>query len=50
MSEDRDVHTEHCCIKHVCKYGKTDECTVCNGTKTQSHPREYCRVSLVFMA
>lgn len=42
MSEDRDVHTEHCCIKHGCKYGEPDECTVCNGTKTQSYPCEYC--------
>lgn len=33
---DRDVHTEHCCIKHGCKYESAD-CTVTSGEKVQSY-------------
>ena len=29
------VHTEHCCLKHGCKY-MHDDCPVANGTKKQS--------------
>ena len=38
---DRDVHTEHCCIHHGCKYGK-DDCPVETGQKEQSFPCEAC--------
>lgn len=42
MSEyEKDVHTEHCCIHHGCKYGDED-CPVTNGVKPQSYPCEYC--------
>ncbi len=35
---DRDVHTEHCCKKHGCKYGNYDgKCTVKSGEKMQSY-------------
>lgn len=39
-----DVHTEHCCDKHGCKYGadETGECTVVNGSKPQSYICEQC--------
>jgi hypothetical protein len=40
MSE-KDVHTEHCCIIHGCKYND-ENCTVANGIKTQSFPCEWC--------
>ncbi|MEE8112719.1 MAG: hypothetical protein V3T23_00050 [Nitrososphaerales archaeon] len=36
-----DVHTEHCCYRHGCKYGDTD-CSVETGRKKQSHPCEEC--------
>ncbi len=39
--EDKDVHTEHCCVKHGCKYGDKD-CSVEKGWKLQSHPCESC--------
>lgn len=39
--EDKDVHTEHCCATHGCKYGDRD-CPVENGRKKQSHPCESC--------
>jgi hypothetical protein len=40
---NRDVHTEHCCKRHGCKYGNMDgECTVESGQKRQSHPCEEC--------
>ncbi len=38
----KDVHTEHCCIVHGCKYGKDDECTVVQKRQPQSYPCEYC--------
>jgi len=37
----KDVHTEHCCYRHGCKYGK-DDCSVETGEKEQSHPCEQC--------
>ena len=36
-----DVHTEHCCAEHGCKYGN-DNCTVASGEKKQSYPCETC--------
>lgn len=42
----KDVHTEHCCKKHGCKYTLTltppDSCTVVSGEKEQSFPCEDC--------
>lgn len=39
----KDVHTEHCCILHGCKYGEDDYyCTVATGRKPQSYPCESC--------
>lgn len=37
----KDVHTEHCCIRHGCKYCKED-CTVTTGKAPQSYPCEDC--------
>ena len=37
----KDVHTEHCCYRHGCKYGK-DDCPVEMGDKEQSFPCEQC--------
>tara|TARA_S200002703_G_scaffold135256_1_gene124037 strand:+ start:444 stop:983 length:540 start_codon:yes stop_codon:yes gene_type:complete len=37
----KDVHTEHCCYRHGCKYGK-DDCSVETGEKEQSFPCEQC--------
>lgn len=39
-----DVHTEHCCIIHGCKYGK-DDCTVETKKFTQSFPCEICETN-----
>lgn len=36
----KDVHTEHCCRIHGCKYASVD-CTVMNGVE-QSYPCEQC--------
>ena len=36
-----DVHTEHCCSKHGCKYGD-DTCTVASGEKKPSYSCEIC--------
>jgi hypothetical protein len=39
----KDIHTEHCCIKHGCKYGDSDhECTVTSGRGKQSKPCMVC--------
>lgn len=38
----KDVHTEHCCAKHGCKYSHND-CPVVTGQKPQSFPCEDCR-------
>jgi hypothetical protein len=37
----KDVHTEHCCSEHGCKYGD-DDCTVTTGKKKQSFPCMDC--------
>lgn len=37
----KDVHTEHCCSVHGCKYGD-DDCSVAVGKKIQSFPCEAC--------
>jgi len=38
----KDVHTEHCCIRHGCKYGKDDECTVMTKRAPQRYICERC--------
>ncbi len=41
--EAEDVHTEHCCAFHGCKYGNSQkDCTVEEGKLTQSYPCETC--------
>lgn len=39
-----DVHTEHCCLRHGCKYDwhQIGGCTVTSGKKQQSFPCEHC--------
>lgn len=41
----QDVHTEHCCVIHGCKYGD-DDCTVTTRRKPQSFVCEYCSIIL----
>lgn len=45
--EDKDVHTEHCCVIHGCKYGAREyrdtDCPVETGKKKQSHACERCQ-------
>lgn len=39
----KDVHTEHCCIYHGCKYSYTKViCPVVAKAKVQSYPCEEC--------
>lgn len=38
----KNVHTEHCCIEHGCKYGENSYCPVVNGFQKQSYPCEQC--------
>lgn len=38
---EKDVHTEHCCVFHGCKYSD-DDCTVATGKKNQSFSCEQC--------
>jgi hypothetical protein len=38
----KDVHTEHCCTKHGCKYSDED-CPVESRFKPQSFPCEECQ-------
>lgn len=41
----RDVHTEHCCALHGCKYGyegPDSPCSVVTGRKPQNHLCESC--------
>jgi len=38
----KDVHTEHCCLLHGCKYGKDDTCTVVTKAAPQSYTCECC--------
>lgn len=40
--EIKDVHTEHCCIDHGCKYGEDETCTVVQKIAKQSYPCEMC--------
>ena len=40
----KDVHTEHCCMLHGCKYGNED-CPVALRTKRQSYPCERCQAN-----
>lgn len=52
----RDVHTEHCCVRHGCKYGDDLEhireirgeggCTVASGEKVQSFFELECCVDV----
>ena len=39
---EKDVHTEHCCVRHGCKYDNDFACTVKTGKKPQSHLCEHC--------
>lgn len=39
--EFENVHTEHCCFKHGCKYSY-DDCCVALGFLPQSFPCEAC--------
>lgn len=41
MGNNKDVHTEHCCVLHGCKYGDED-CPVATATKHQSYLCESC--------
>lgn len=38
---ERNVHTEHCCLVHGCKYGN-DECPVATKKQRQTHLCEMC--------
>ena len=42
----KDVHTEHCCKRHGCKYGALSrtECTVVSGQLKQSFECEQCAI------
>lgn len=40
---NKNVHTEHCCVSHGCKYGDDDHCPVTTGIKLQSFPCENCQ-------
>lgn len=42
-TDDRDAHTEHCCVKHGCKYGRWQgPCSVVDGGKPQSYMCYQC--------
>ena len=45
MKDERDVHTEHCCAVHGCKYGDRG-CSVKTGAKAQSYTCERCDYAL----
>lgn len=38
---EKDVHTEHCCSVHGCKYASA-ACTVADGSKSPSFPCWMC--------
>lgn len=38
----KNVHTEHCCILHGCKYGDDEACTVMKRLAPQSYLCETC--------
>lgn len=46
METVKDVHTEHCCWRHGCKYHwagrRSTSCSVVSGEKTQSFMCEMC--------
>ena len=42
MPTNKNVHTEHCCAKHGCKYGEDATCPVVAGRSSQSYPCEHC--------
>lgn len=43
MNHNKDIHTEHCCKYHGCKFGNVKGfCTVMNGTNDQSYSCEEC--------
>lgn len=42
----KDVHTEHCCYLHGCKYMGEDDCPVAAGEKPQSYACEQCYFEL----
>ena len=42
MAKYIDVHTEHCCLVHGCKYGNAYKCTVMSCREKQSYPCEDC--------
>jgi hypothetical protein len=46
MTKLKDVHTEHCCIDHGCKYGD-ENCTVVTGKLPQSFACEDCESELL---
>jgi hypothetical protein len=43
----KDVHTEHCCVIHGCKYAD-DNCSVTMGKSKQSFPCESCENESVY--
>lgn len=43
--DHKDVHTEHCCVLHGCKYDD-DFCLVATGERRQSGPCEECGQTL----
>ena len=42
---NKDVHTEHCCIFHGCKYGMDKDCTVVQEIAVQDFPCEECSLN-----
>lgn len=42
FDSNKNVHTEHCCFVHGCKYGD-DDCPVATGKQMQSFPCESCK-------
>ena len=41
QAQEKNVHTEHCCGEHGCKYGDA-ACHVASGKQEQSFPCEDC--------
>ena len=39
--KDKNAHTEHCCVKHGCKYND-ENCPVISEVQTQSYYCEFC--------
>jgi hypothetical protein len=37
----KDVHTEHCCVRHGCRYGD-ENCSIVRKQKKQSYDCEIC--------